>query len=468
MESSRIKLKKYEIRQLSKREKVLISLLIIIMLIWAIYKLAITPQIEKLNEIRDKKIEYQNKILEFNKILRRENEIKKEWEELNNERQEILSKYFPTLDQSQIIYLLSALAADENIIISDYNFSRKEFEEFGDFQVKNISVAMPYSGDYNGVINFISSLKNNQRKILIENLTMDKVNKEEINGIISLKIYCLDGVTETENKVSYIEVPQIKKNNPFSGFDNSSLDKGTDEVEVEEKVNEKLEIKPYIEKILLDFEVMNNYFIPSHPLTKGNLNLSKNAKSNRYSLRIEYKIVAVEEESRAFIDVSKNNLLLKYPPNSIGLWVYSFDYSPVTIGLELKGQMGEEIYIPFTEGVGWTGWKYVELSPPYDINIYPLKIEKLYLELPYGREDMGVFLFDKLEASYNRNIDDEGNDASLSVDYFYHEVEPGETIYSISVKYYGTKNYANEIMQLNDIQEAEELKEGKILVLRKR
>ena len=46
----------------------------------------------------------------------------------------------------------------------------------------------------------------------------------------------------------------------------------------------------------------------------------------------------------------------------------------------IKGTNGREIFLPFTEGIGWTGWKYVELSPPTDISIYPLKLEKLYLE----------------------------------------------------------------------------------------
>ena len=44
----------------------------------------------------------------------------------------------------------------------------------------------------------------------------------------------------------------------------------------------------------------------------------------------------------------------------------------------------------------------------------------------------GEVLLDKLESVYSRNLDEKGNDASLSADYIFHEVQPGETVYSIS------------------------------------
>ena len=38
---------------------------------------------------------------------------------------------------------------------------------------------------------------------------------------------------------------------------------------------------------------------------------------------------------------------------------------------------------------------------------------------------LGVVLLDKLEAVYSRNLDENGNDATLSAEYIFHEVQPG-------------------------------------------
>ena len=132
-----------------------------------------------------------------------------------------------------------------------------------------------------------------------------------------------------------------------------------------------------------------------------------------------------------------------------------------------RGQMGEEIYIPFTEGIGWTGWRYLEAPPHEDLKIYPLTLEKLYVEIPSGREDYGVLIMDQLEAVYTRNIDEKGNDIS-GEQYMFHVVEQGDTIEKISVKYYQSNRYKNEILKLNDLNEGEIISIGRILVLKKR
>jgi len=461
-DSNKVKTRKIKTRQLTSNEKLLLSLLVVVVFIWLAYKFVLTPQAERLNMLRTQKIEYQEKIISMNETLRKESGIKKEWEELSKEKENIVAKYFPSLDQAQIIYLLNTLMEDENISTRDYNFSRREYENFGDFQVRNMTISIPYSGNYDGIVGLINRLKGSPRRILLDNITVDKGENDQLNGNIALKIYSLEGIAESDRNVVFIEVPESDKNSPFASyedFDKDDVAIGTDNT---------ADVKPYVEETLLDFEVRNNYFLPSHSLVKGNVSLSQTAKSKKYSLRLEYNIVAIKDENRAYIDISKNNITLKYPPNTIGLWIHSYSYSPATIGIGLKGQMGEEIFLPFTEGIGWTGWKYVELSPPTDISIYPLKLEKLYLELPKDRDDIGVVLLDKLEAVYSRNLDENGNDATLSAEYIFHEVQPGETIFSISRKYYGTGSYNKEIMSLNGIEIDDVLPVGKILVLRKR
>ena len=125
---------------------------------------------------------------------------------------------------------------------------------------------------------------------------------------------------------------------------------------------------------------------------------------------------------------------------------------------------GEKIDLLLVEEISWTGWKYIGITLPNDLVIYPLKLNSLYLELPEGRDDYGVILLDKLEVVYNRNPDESGKFNNGS-DYVFHVVEKNESIENISLKHYGTEKYKDEILKLNEMKTSEKLFIDKALVL---
>lgn len=472
--------KNLKTRQLTENEKILLSLLGSVILIWGSFRFIIIPQKEKLQTLNIQKIEYQGKINEINMILRKEDDINKEWNDLHVEKKSIISNYFPIIDQAQIIYLLNDLIEHEDVSVVDLNFSRPTYEDIGVSQVKSMDISLPYTGNYEGIVDIVNSIGKGPRKILVDSLIMDG-NLEgnlngNLNGNLGLKVYSLDGIVEVDSDIIYIDtLSKGEKSTPFAKYDDyyvKNEDKPTninDTIGVSENAsNEKdVQTKSYSEEILLDFEDNNNYFLPSQPLVKGNVIQSTNSKSKQHSLRFEYDILAVGDENVAYIDISKNNITLKYPPNSIGIWLYSYGYSPVTVGVGFRRQTGEDELLPLTEGIGWTGWKYLEVNPPDDLNLYPLKLDKLYIDMPKDREDFGVILLDKLEAIYTRNLGEDGTDKSIS-EHIFHVVDIGDTPERISKLYYGTDKHKNEILQLNEMKIGDVLPLGKILVLKKR
>ena len=60
-DTSKIKLKKFKTRELTKNEKFLLSLLAVVLFLWLVFKFVLTPQAERLNMLRTQKIEYQEK-----------------------------------------------------------------------------------------------------------------------------------------------------------------------------------------------------------------------------------------------------------------------------------------------------------------------------------------------------------------------------------------------------------------------
>ena len=215
---------------------------------------------------------------------------------------------------------------------------------------------------------------------------------------------------------------------------------------------------------LHDFEMRNYTFIPSNEFIKGNAEPSTIRKSGKYSLRFEYNMLSIGEENRAYVDLG-TGIELKYPPTSIGMWVNAFGYSPGTLGFRFRTQDGEDIDVTAAQGISWLGWSETEAAPPQDLDLYPLRLTHIYYEMPFGRDDTGVMVFDKLQAFYPVNADSQGNNQPI---YDFYVVKSGDSITSISRQIYGSASYVNEIMTNNSLTSGDLLAVGKVLVLVRR
>ena len=95
-----------------------------------------------------------------------------------------------------------------------------------------------------------------------------------------------------------------------------------------------------------------------------------------------------------------------------------------------------------SKGINWIGWDYIEANPPQDLSLYPLQLDRIYLELSFNRDDFGVILFDKLEAKYPKDTN------KTKEKFTFYIVEKGDTLNKISLKNYGTINKKNLIINI--------------------
>ena len=123
MKTKLLKICKFDLRPLTNKERLLLTLLGIVLVIYLSNSLLLTPQAEKISELETLKVELDTKIVDMNNTLKKEDAIKKELEMLHRERNEVFQNYFPVLDQAQIIYLLNDLIVDDRVYISDMNFN---------------------------------------------------------------------------------------------------------------------------------------------------------------------------------------------------------------------------------------------------------------------------------------------------------------------------------------------------------
>ena len=471
--NKKLKSSKINIRPLTKSEKTLLTLLGIVLVVYLSNRFILTPQAEKVSSLKTEIVTLDNQIVDMNNTIKKEDGIKKEWEMLHRERNEILKSYFPVLDQAQIIYLLNDLIADDKVDINDFSFTNPNSEAMGELAVQNMSISVPYSGSYDGTIEVVKALSSSPRRIVVDNLFMDRESDSNVTGSMSLKIYSLEGIAETDPEVIFVETADgTREGSLFASYDGysdftaaggaaggayaggSSGAGGT-------AINDRDYSKVYT---LHDFEIRNYSFIQSNEYIKGNVEPSTIKKSGKYSLRFEYNMLAIGQENRAYIDLG-SEIELKYPPDSISVGVNAFGYSPGTIGFRFRTQDGEDIDVVASKGISWLGWSDVEVSPPQDLDLYPLKLTHIYFEMPFNRDDIGVFLIDKLQAFYPVNQDSQGNNQPI---YDFYVVKSGDTVTDISRQVYGTISYKNEIMINNSLTAGDILPVGKVLVLVRR
>ena len=457
--------RRVNLRPLTKSEKTLLILLAIVLIVYLSNRFILTRQDERISSLETEIANLNNKIADMENTIKNEAKIKKEWEMMHRERDEVLKNYFPVLDQAQMIYLLNDLIKDDKIVISDLGFSSPNEEVMGDLAVKNMDIRVPYNGTFEGTIEVMKALSSSPRRIVVDSLLMNRENDSDLTGNMSLKIYSLEGLAETDPEVIPVQIVEGSGEGSLFASYEGYVEGGGAIGGRPGGGSTAIDERDYSKVFMLhDFEVRNYSFVSSNNNVKGNVEPSTIKKSGKYSLRFEYNMFAIGPENRAYIDLG-TDIIFNYPPQNISMWVNAFGYSSGTLGLRFRTQDGQNIDVEMSKGISWLGWSEVEAAPPQELNLYPLKLTHIYFEMPYNRDDVGVFIIDKLQAFYPVNQDSAGNNQPI---YDFYVVKPGDTISDISRKIYGTTAYANEIMKNNSLTAGDVLPVGKVLVLVRR
>lgn len=461
--------------KLTWNEKFLLIILALIILFGLFNKYIFATQRGRISKLKEENSIYEDEKLKIKGILARENIIDEGYVKINRDKESFLLEYFSKLDQSYILSIINDIIDNSNLKVLNIEFGEPELEEIAGLSIATMDITMPYEGNYDELLDFLTTIRTSSRKLMITNLTMESGTENKLLGQIGVKVYSLEGILEDDDfNFTMDTILNTEKQNPFIPYDDYVEEKEND-IQNEGKENDEYYVDNYLQiegtevftntrnmgknncKLLENFEDKNIYFIPSNLNIKGSVSRATKSKEGKYSLRVEYNIFSMEEKNRAYVDLEKRNIILKYPPNSIGLWVHSYGYSPVNLGVRFIDQMGEKLDVELSKGIGWIGWKYLKLTPPVDVSNYPLKVDKLYIELGYGRDDFGVLLFDGLDCIYDDN--------NSYNDYLFYIVNQGDSLESISNRFYGNRLGVENIMRINDLQGNENLRVGKILVI---
>lgn len=205
--------------KLTKREKSLILILVLVIILWLSNRFIFLPQSNKINNLETVKKEYEDKLNKINLLLEKRNKGEDGSLGLDKEKEKLLEEYFPTMEQAQILYILNDLVDMSNISIINMEFFDVETEEVsGENQLplKSMDISIEYECKYDELVDFISKVRKSPGKILIYNIDINKEDNKKVKGQIGLRAYSIEGIfTENETIVDIKTKINEKRKNPF-------------------------------------------------------------------------------------------------------------------------------------------------------------------------------------------------------------------------------------------------------------
>ncbi len=439
---------------ISRKEKSLLLLLAAAAALWLSNKFFLAPQGEMITGLKAEKAGYETEKMSIQEILSGESRIQKEWEDIRAEHERIAEKYYSNANQPELMHMLNGIIDSSKLEIASISFREPETVRIEEAEAEFSGIALAYRGSFSELEEFIALVKSSPKKFIIEQLSLNKEDGDRLNGELTLSAIAYEKADSIED--GYFNGSHYKNMNkadPFKAFD------GYVEVPVEDGEGGDEDKRA----LLCDLEADNIYFMGTGSGVTGKVERFGTARYGKTSIRTEYFISTGYQPERAFVVLDDQDISIKYPPSSIGIWVYSYGYSPVTVGLRFRDEDGEKVDIELEKGVSWLGWKFISAVPPQDVNLYPLKLDRVYLELGPDKDDYGVLLFDRIEAGYPENEESSADNGS----YIFYVVKPGDTFESISESFYGSRSRAAKVAADNGLSRTALPEAGKVLVIRK-
>jgi Tfp pilus assembly protein PilO len=190
--------------KLSKREKIFISILFVVLLTYIFYKFVFLKSIFNISDLES---EHEN-VLNSYETMTQNIKMKKDYEEKEEGLKYEIEKLniLPAIYQEKVIDLLDKLILETNIkvysidfteiipLLTDENENKSESTE--DLtELKNeiilMTVNIEFTSNYDELLLFIDKIQNNSYNIAITNIQILSQNESEIKCIIDISFYAI-------------------------------------------------------------------------------------------------------------------------------------------------------------------------------------------------------------------------------------------------------------------------------------
>lgn len=163
-----------------------------------------------------------------------------------------------------------------------------------------------------------------------------------------------------------------------------------------EKMTTETAVKPLENIVAENFEKGTVGFSSYPSWVPGGAEITKDyANSGLSSARLDYVFKEAPETQAAYLMLGENGISIPEATETIGLWAYSRRFTKSWLRAEVIDAKGEKKYVMFSEGISWTGWRYVEGNIAHIEK--PAKVTRLYVVNPSPINEEGHIFLDDLQ-----------------------------------------------------------------------
>lgn len=272
--------------KLSKREKILLSVLTILILLLGYYKLLYVPQRAKIDNLKAEKATYEDKVDKLKVLVAAMPQKESDIKVISTKIKDRTSKLYPDIVQEYIIRELDKLMNDSaiygSIVFSEISLEpvqtlektsekteenrlhdlKNQYDNIGkesskseellenkdkntrsdsskssskseknSLSVKQLKVSLNFKGSYNNVVDFVKNLENYSKDIAIISINLSQSGENQISGTCILEFFAIPKLTdEDKDYLNWDLQNQYGKDNIFDGSMNISPPQTVEEV----------------------------------------------------------------------------------------------------------------------------------------------------------------------------------------------------------------------------------------------
>lgn len=240
--------------KISKREKILLTILLITAIVFLFYKFIFLKNKANLEALKN---EYEQKNIQYEEMMekiKQKNYYSAEYKKANFEVNEITKQFLPEIEQEKVIVFINKYILKNNIQAPSIGFtdvtftssvSNKEPTEEKDYllrnlknQIKNITVEnqdtskdeqtiegasyevmtmnLSYNAEYGDLLQFINNLQTNEINTNISNVNFIRNEDNTIQGTITMSLYSIPKLHDHENmEWVWNDLIAFGRSNPF-------------------------------------------------------------------------------------------------------------------------------------------------------------------------------------------------------------------------------------------------------------
>lgn len=445
--------------KLTSREKNLIVIAIAMLLVFLIFRFMIQPLSASLKNLQTELSAKQEISNQNDVLIANSGNLKSNLEEIDKSISDSSKKYFTALNQEEIIWAINKSAENIDFNMQSMSFEMKEVDETNPFRA--LKAKVPYSGSYEAVLQFISNIREYEKKIVIEDLNIKNQDTGLLEGVITLTFYSI-----SDQMIEKIEFESEGENNknPFEPFNASTMDEVTEDAPLDFDIN-KISINIIDSFVLYDeFEDENYKVVTNDRNAKFKVSSEENENTGSNCIQVDYEFLS-DSVMRSFeLGFENKRAYITKTAEKISLDVYTYNELNASVVLKTIGADNRQYNLFLAGSVDSVGWTTLSAEAPQSYRAYPLKIQSLEIALNESAFGGGQIKLDNLKGTFTPNKIRKSEIEQVSGEYINYIVKKGDTLQGISMAQYGTKNMVETIKKLNGMKNDKVLIGKKILL----